>query len=110
MSFCLLTTGFQNRYTLTRYAPKGSRRKAAITYYYCGLIKIKYLLACLRIRVILNVEIEKMKNKTSFDKFLDWGYGFGEVMVFAFVLTPLTMCFIVGTLMLVGGAVQYINQ
>ena len=51
-----------------------------------------------------------MKKKTSFDKFLDWGYGFGEVMVFAFVLTPLTMCFIVGTLMLVGGVVQYINQ
>ena len=51
-----------------------------------------------------------MKKKTSFDKFLDWGYGFGEVMVFAFVLTPLTMCFIVGTLMLVGGVFQYINQ
>ena len=51
-----------------------------------------------------------MKKKTSFDKFLDWGYGVGEVMVFAFVLTPLTMCFIVGTLMLVGGVVQYINQ
>ena len=51
-----------------------------------------------------------MKNKTSFDKFLDWGYGVGEVMVFAFVLTPLTMCFIMGTLMLVGGVVQYTNQ
>ena len=51
-----------------------------------------------------------MKNKTAFDKFLDWGYGFGEFLVFAFVLTPPTMCFIVGSLALVGGIVQYINQ
>ena len=51
-----------------------------------------------------------MKKKTGFDKFLAWGDGIGELLVFTFILTPLTMCFVVGSLALVGGVFQYIRE